>query len=212
VVLVAFGRIDDIEEQVLGMERVAGTKEEIEDMCEKHCQLFTCWDGYFSGLRTKRYHLTDEIANKTKEFLVQSVLLERHLGMSITPKTHVMEDHSITKLVATHRFADLGKDAGERNHQDEAKAKRRLGAIRDYAKKEAFKSKDEVRKKNPKVKGKIAELKIKNKQKSNGEVEGREAAKRQKRIETREAALACPAPYGTMKTLREIRKETMKNN
>jgi hypothetical protein len=118
----AISIIDDIEEQVLGMERVAGTNEEIKDMCEKHRQLFTCWDKYFSGLRMKRYHLTDEIANKTKEFLVRSVLLERHLGMSITPKTHVMEDHSITKLVATHGFADLGKDAGERNHQDEAKA------------------------------------------------------------------------------------------
>jgi hypothetical protein len=132
--------------------------------------------------------------------------------MSITPKTYVMEDHSITKLVATHGFAALGEDAGERNHQDETKADRRLGAIRDYAKKEAFKSKDEVRKKNPKVEAKIAELKIKNKRKSNGEVEGRKAIKRQKRIEAREAALACLAPYGTMKTLREIRKETMKNN
>jgi hypothetical protein len=147
-----------------------------------------------------------------KEFLVRSVLLERHLCMSITPKTHVMEDHSITKLVATHGFTDLGKDAGERNHQDEAKADIWLGAIRDYAKKEAFKSKDEVRKNKPKVEAKIAELKIKDKRKSNGEVEGREAVKRQKRIEAREAALACPAPYGTMKTLREICKETMKNN
>jgi hypothetical protein len=69
-----------------------------------------------------------------------------------------------------------------------------------------------LRKKNPKVEAKIAELKIKNKRRSNGEVEGREAIKRQKRIEAREAALACPEPYGTMKTLREIRKETMKNN
>jgi hypothetical protein len=125
----AISIIDDIEEQVLGMEQVAGTNEEIEDMCEKHRQLFTCWDGYFSGLRTKRYHLTDEIANKTKEFLVRSVLLERHLGMSITPKTHVMEDHSITKLVATQGFADLGEDAGERNHQHEAKADRRRNSV-----------------------------------------------------------------------------------
>jgi hypothetical protein len=106
----------------------------------------------------------------------------------------------------------LRANFGERNHQHEAKADRRIGAIRDYAKKEAFKSKDEVRKKNPKVEAKIAELKIKNKRKSNGEVEGRDAIKRQKRIEAREAALACPEPYDTMKTLREIRKETMKNN
>jgi hypothetical protein len=143
--------IDDIEEQLLGMERVAGTDEEIANMCEKHRQLFICWDGYFSGLRTKRFHLTDAIAKKTKEFLVRSVLLERYLGMSITPKTHAMDDHSIQQLVATHGFADLGEDAGERNHQDEAKADRRLGAIHDYALKEAFKSKDEVKRKNPKV-------------------------------------------------------------
>jgi hypothetical protein len=70
----------------LGTERVAGTDEEIADMCEKHHQLFICWDGYFSGLRTKRFHLTDAIAKKTKEFLLRSVLLERHLGMSIHQK------------------------------------------------------------------------------------------------------------------------------
>jgi hypothetical protein len=136
----------------LGTERVAGTDEEIANMCEKHRQLFICWDVYFSGLRTKRFHLTDAIAKKTKEFFVRSVLLERHLGMCITPKTHVMDDHSIQQLIATHGFADLGEDADERkHHQDEEKADRRLGAICDYALKEAFKSKDKVKRKNPKV-------------------------------------------------------------
>jgi hypothetical protein len=110
----------------LGTERVARTDEEIANMCEKHRQLFICWDEYFSGLRIKRFHLTDAIAKKTREFLVRSVLLERHLGMSITPKTHVMDDDSMQQLIATHGFADLGEDAGERNHQDEAKADRRL--------------------------------------------------------------------------------------
>ncbi len=164
----------------MGTERVAGTDEEIANMCEKHRQLFICMDVYFSGLRTKRFHLTDAIAKKTKEFLVRSVLLERYLGMSITPKTHVMDDHSIQQLVATHGFADLGEDAGERNHQDEAKADRRLGAIRDYALKEAFKSKDEVKRKNPKVEAKIAQLVDKNKRKSSGETKARQAAKRAK--------------------------------
>jgi hypothetical protein len=161
----------------LGTERVARTDEEIANMCEKHRQLFVCWDGYFSGLRTKRFHLTDAIVKKTKEFLVRSVLLERHLGTSITPKTHVMDDHSIQQLNATHGFADLGEDAGERNHQDEATADRRLGAIRDYALKEAFKSKDEVKRKNQKVEAKIAQLVDKNTRKSSGETKARQAAK-----------------------------------
>jgi hypothetical protein len=60
------------------MERVPGTDEEIANMCEKHRQLFICWDGYFSGLQTKRFHLTDAIVKKTKEFLVRSVVLDRH--------------------------------------------------------------------------------------------------------------------------------------
>jgi hypothetical protein len=157
--------------------------------------------------------LTDAIAKKTKGFLVRSVLLERHLGMSITPKTHVMDDHSIQQLIATYGFADLGEDAGERNHQDEAKADRRLGAIRDYVLKEAFKSKDEVKRKNPKVEAKIAQLVDKNKRKSSGETEARQAAKRTKAsCEAREAALACPAPNGTMKTLRQIQEEIMKKD
>ncbi len=68
----AISIIDDIEEQVLGMERVAGTNEEIEDMCEKHRQLLICWDGYFSGLWTKHFQSTDannddgETKEKTK--------------------------------------------------------------------------------------------------------------------------------------------------
>jgi hypothetical protein len=86
---------NDVEEQVLGTERVVRTHEETQDMCEKCHQLFLPWDGYFSGLWTKHFLLTDEIVNRRKEFLVRSVLLERYLGMSITPKIYVMDDHSI---------------------------------------------------------------------------------------------------------------------
>jgi hypothetical protein len=58
--------IDEMEVVLLGMDRVAGLDDAIHDVCEKHRQLFLCWDGYFSGLRTKRFHLTDEITKKTK--------------------------------------------------------------------------------------------------------------------------------------------------
>jgi hypothetical protein len=204
--------IDDIELAMLEMDRVAGTDDEIRDVCEKHRQLFLCWDGYFSGLRTKRFHLTDEITKKTKAFLVRSILLERHLCMSITPKTHVMGDHSIEQLVRIFGFADLAEDAGERNHQDEAKADRRLGGIRDFARKEDFKSKDEFRKKNPVVQEKITQLREKNKRKTSGDAHDRQIEKRRKRMDAREEALSRPAPEGKMKTLRRIRAEMMENN
>ncbi len=72
--------------------------------------------------------------------------------------------------------------------------------------------KDEVKRKNPKVEAKIAQLVDMNKRKPSGETKAPQAAKRQKRIEAREAALACPAPDGMMKTLRQIRKEIMKKD
>jgi hypothetical protein len=199
--------IDEIEGVVLEMDRVAGTDDEIRDVCEKHRQLFLCWDGYFSGLRTKRFHLTDDITQKTKQYLAKSISLEWHLCMSITPKSHVMAAHSIEQLVRICGFADLAEDAGERNHQDESKADKRLGAIRDYPRKEEFKSKDEFRKKNPVVQEKIEQLREKNKRNTSGDAEARQIAKRQKRIDAREEALASPVPEGKMKTLRRIRSE-----
>jgi hypothetical protein len=190
--------------------RVAGIDEEmIEDVCEKHCQLVLCWDGYFSGLRTKRFHLTDGITRETKAYLYRSILLERHLGMSITPKTHVML-HSIALLVLTCGFSDIAEDAGKRNHQDEAKADRRLGSIQDITRKETFKSKDEVRKKNPKVEAKIEEILEKNKCQGSGDAEAQRAVKHKKQVDNQEAALSCPAPQGKMKTLRQRREEIMK--
>jgi uncharacterized protein involved in exopolysaccharide biosynthesis len=90
----------------------------------------------------------------------------------------------------THKFAYLGEDAGERNHQDGAKVDRWLGAMQVYAHKEAFKSKDKVRNNNPKVEAKIAELiKKKNKHKSSGDTKTQQTGKRQKQIEAQEVAL-----------------------
>jgi hypothetical protein len=56
--------IDDMEVAILEMDRVAGIYAEIWDICKKYRHLFLCWDGYFSGLRTKQFHLKDEITKK----------------------------------------------------------------------------------------------------------------------------------------------------
>jgi hypothetical protein len=84
----------------------------------------------------------NQISNKEEESirnkLLPLILKERHLCMSITPKSHVMAAHSIEQLVRICGFTDLGEDAGERNHQDELKADTRLGAICDYPRKEEF--------------------------------------------------------------------------
>jgi hypothetical protein len=45
---------------------LVGTQDAIQAaVCEYHRQLLLCLDRYFSGLRTKRYHLTNEITMNT---------------------------------------------------------------------------------------------------------------------------------------------------
>ena len=71
---------------------------------------------------------------------------------------------------ALQGIGDLGEDFGERNHQDEAKADRRLGCVRNFAKKESIKSKEEVHTKDQKVQAKMIEIKKKRKRGESREV------------------------------------------
>jgi hypothetical protein len=48
---------------------------------------------------TKRYHLKDEIAAKTGQYWDKCLELERYLQLSITPKSHIIEDHSCKQQV-----------------------------------------------------------------------------------------------------------------
>jgi hypothetical protein len=83
-------------------QHLVGTNEQIQAVCDLHRELLLCFDGYFSGLRTKRYHLTEEIIARTKQYCNRTMAIMRHLGMSVTPKDHALEDHVI------HLEAQLG--------------------------------------------------------------------------------------------------------
>jgi len=183
--------IGDIEKYVLSLSSTAGvigTEEQLKDVCEKHRQLFLCLDGYFSGLRTKRFHVTEEITLKTIAFLERSVALERHLCMSITPKTHWMESHSIKQFYALRGFGDLGEDAGEKNHQEESKNDK------------------QVRKNNPATKARILDMKDNSKHSGSANKEVQDLRKRQKRYDDREGALTRQFPSGKITTYKQLRK------
>jgi hypothetical protein len=198
--------IQEMEQHVLeATTRFAGTDEQIRHVGSAHRHLLHSLDGYFSSLRTKRFHLTPAILQKGKEFRDRILALERYLGMSVTTKSHLMEDHSLEQQEELQGFGDLGEDFGERNHQDQAKADRRLGCVRNFAAREKLKSLEEVQAKDTKVQAKIQNIKVK---RSRGHYEGTEArqvAKRQRRLDAREEVLASPAPVGRMTTLRERR-------
>ena len=62
-------------------------------------------------------------------------------------------------LQSMPEFGDLGEDAGERAHQEEARNESRVGAVVNLAKRERTKSQFEAMKKSAKVKEMISELK-----------------------------------------------------
>jgi hypothetical protein len=204
--------INEIEEHVLlqGESRLGGTDDEIRHVGEMHRHLLLSLDGYFSSLRTKRFHLTPEILQKGREYRDRVLILERYLCMSITTKSHLAEDHSVEQQENLQGIGDLGEDFGERNHQDQAKADRRLGCVRNFATRETIKSKEEVHTKDQKVQDKIIAIKGKRKRGQSEGTEARQAANRQRRLDAREAVLASPPPQGKMTTLRERRVEKLK--
>jgi hypothetical protein len=94
--------IDKIEEHVLRAPArvavtadlvVAGTDDEIRHVGKMHKHLLTSLDGYSSALPTKRFHVTPEILETAKLYCDRFLALERYLGMSVTMKSHLAEDH-----------------------------------------------------------------------------------------------------------------------
>jgi hypothetical protein len=156
--------IEEMVEHVLqAPTRFVGTDAEIRCVGEMHVHLLLSLDGFFSGLRTKRFHLTPNILERTKQHRDRFLAHERHLSMSMTSKSHFSGCHAVEQQEMLEGIGDMGEDAGERNHQDEAKADRRLGCVRHFGTRETTKSKEEVQMKNETVQAKIADINQKRK-------------------------------------------------
>ena len=188
--------------------------EEITKICDYHTQLLLCFDGYISCMKTKRFHLNDEIINKQRRYQEKMLQWERFLQMSITTKSHLIEDHSDQQ----ERFAgigDLTEDFGERNHQYEAKQDALRPTVRSFQQRQEIKSRDEVKNKDPLIKIKAEEMKKKRKRATpitkHHAMHERER-KRKKHLAAREDALQYPIPNGPMQTLRERREKIQMNS
>ncbi len=194
-------------------QRIVGTNEQIQAVCEQHRHLLLCLDGYFSGMRTKRFHLTEALIAKTIEFRDRSLAIMRHLSMSVTPKDHCIGDHSVQLMILHEGIGDLGEDQGEHNHQLESKEDLRLGNVRCFQRREVFKSKQDGKKHDPGVQNKIVSMIEKHaKRKTLESTEARRSEKRQKRIDKREDALLQPAPVGVMETMQKLRQRCITRN
>ena len=83
--------------------------------------------------------------------------------MSVTPKLHILFVHLLRFMERVQGFGDLGEDAGERAHQEEARNESQVGAVVNLSKKERTKSQSEAMKKSAMVKETMSEFKQKSK-------------------------------------------------
>ena len=79
--------------------------------------------------------------------------------MSVTPKLHLLFVYLFKCLERVQGFGDLGQDAGERAHQEEARNESRVGAGVNLAKNERKKSQFEAMKKSEMVKEMMSDFK-----------------------------------------------------
>ena len=130
---------------------------------DAHMYYLQALDGFLSNILTKRFHMMDEIAETTLQYKNKCMELERYIGISITPKSHIIEDHSITQQRHLKGIGDLEESFGERNHQLETRNDVRYASVQDFDLKERLKSRDEAQSNHPDVKDKMKELKVKKK-------------------------------------------------
>jgi hypothetical protein len=203
--------VGEVMEFVLTSEsKVEGMSDDlIRQVCEAHKFYLQAFDGYLSGMITKRYHLTDEIAAKTGLYRDKCLELERYLQLSITPKSHIVGAHSCEQQVYFKGIGDLDESFGERNHQHESIADRRHGGTRDFALREKIKAKEEAQFNHPGVQDRVQDIKMKRKRNyevTKSGVQETAAGKRQRREEARAEVLNFIVPASSLTRLRDERK------
>ena len=183
--------------------RVDGISDErIIAVAERHSQLLHALDGLFSHLLTRRYEYSVDIGSKTRQYVEKVLQLERFLGMSVTPKSHILEAHACEQQARLGGIGCLDESFGERNHQSESLADRRYGCTRDFAKRERVKAKEEAQTNILEVQLKVEDLHKKRKarfkynkataKKRKTEMDAFE--RRQKQLEERDSVLQIEVP------------------
>ena len=116
-------------------------------------QMFQLLDGVLSLLLTKRGEVTDEVAETLKKRLE----LARHkwdeMGLSMTPKWHMLLNHGIEFLIRTGGgLIEMGEDRIERAHQLRERDRQRYSRLRNISKMKASQAKYQNLRLEPEIK------------------------------------------------------------
>ena len=194
------------------------THKEIDDHCSSFGRLSVLLDGVFSKINTKRGGVTDSLIVELEKQLELARVEWDRVGLSLTHKWHLLMDHVVELLRITGGFVDMGEDVLERFHQTRVRDESRLNRLRNegvvknaQAKIQHTRMIHDVQKMKDEVHGASKRKRDPEKQ-SLGKV--REAVKKQKREELREAAITSVMQQDPSQVLipaREILKREIKN-
>lgn len=159
--------------------------EDIDKICKDHALLLRRIDMAISGFR--KQNPTEASIEKTERAIKASMALLRKLGLSVTPKAYVLEDHAIRQMRAFDGLWNKTEDFVERSHQDGARNDHRTQGLKHYQQRQEAQHKGAHRKSNQEVQRIKQEMA--SKKQSRGGSDSITAERKQKREALREAAL-----------------------
>jgi hypothetical protein len=140
-------------------------KEKLKAVCSAHGQMFQLLNGTFSLLSAKRGAATAEIVEKLKERLELARKKWDDMGLSMTPKWHMLLAHAIELLIgAGGGLIEMGEDRIERAHQLRERDRQRCSHLRSINKMKASQAKIQNLRMDPAIKQVQAEAESKARQ------------------------------------------------
>jgi hypothetical protein len=140
-----------------GLEKI--DKEELKAVCLAHGQMFQLLDGIFSLLNTKRGAVTAEIVETLKKRLELARKKWDDMGLSMTPKWHMLLAHAIELLMRTGGgLIEMGEDRIERAHQLRERDRQRYSRLRSIKKMKASQAKFQNLRMDPTIKSVQADV------------------------------------------------------
>jgi hypothetical protein len=116
-------------------------------------QMFQLLDGVFSLLLTKRGEVTDKVVATLKHRLELARQKWDEMGLSMTPKWHMLLNHGIELLIRTGGgLIKMGEDRIERAHQLWERDRQRYSCLRNISKMKALQAKFQNLRVDPAIK------------------------------------------------------------
>jgi hypothetical protein len=128
---------------------------EIIDRCDRTATCLTLFDGLFSSIYTTTEQVNEDFEGtlaEARDYSKKAMASWRSLGLSVTLKGHLAEDHVCDQICLYHGIGDYNEEFVERLHQEGVRTNRRVQTMKDRTKKYLHVARWQEATQNPKVK------------------------------------------------------------